>query len=109
MTISNILKVYFLGGPLAPFFVFLIPIDDSIHYVEPINLQAETSESPEMKRIVISYNDKLVMAETLDQALVQIFGGQPVEKVKEQVQENVTSTDGNRYKKLIQERIYSNN
>ncbi len=83
--------------------LLIIPIDDSILYVEPIYLQAETSELPEMKRIVVSYNNKLVMAETLDQALAQIFGEQPVEKIKEQVQENVPPSDGNRYEELLQE------
>jgi len=83
--------------------LLIIPIDDSILYVEPIYLQAETSELPEMKRIVVSYNNKLVMAETLNQALAQIFGEQSVDETKEQVQENLPSADGDQYEELLQE------
>lgn len=70
--------------------------------MEPIYLQAETSELPEMKRIVVSYNDKVAMAATLDQALNQIFGEQPVKTIEEQFSESLPMEDG-QYEKLLEE------
>lgn len=54
--------------------LLVIPIDNSILYVEPIYLQAETSELPELKRVIVAYQDKIVMRPTLEQALNNIFG-----------------------------------
>jgi hypothetical protein len=54
--------------------LLVIPIEDSLLYVEPIYLQAETSRLPEMKRVVVAYEDKIVMKESFDEALKAIFG-----------------------------------
>ncbi len=54
--------------------LLVIPIEDSILYVEPIYLQAETSRLPEMKRVVVAYKDRIVMKENFDDALRAIFG-----------------------------------
>ncbi len=52
-----------------------IPIKDSLVYVEPIYLQSSGERSlPEMKRVVVSYGDQVVMEETLQKALDRIFG-----------------------------------
>lgn len=52
-----------------------LPIAGNFLYVEPIYLQSEKGGSiPEMKRVVLSYQDKLVMTETLEEALTAIFG-----------------------------------
>lgn len=52
-----------------------IPIDQSILYVEPIYLEASTGGIPELKRVIVSYGKNIVMAETLDKALSEIFSG----------------------------------
>lgn len=57
--------------------LLVIPIEDSVVYVEPLYLQAVGTELPELKRVIISYADRVVMAETIDQALQEIFGGAP--------------------------------
>ena len=54
--------------------LIVYPIERSILYVEPIYLQAEASEIPELKRVVVSYGGNIVMSETLDGALAEIFG-----------------------------------
>lgn len=54
--------------------LLVIPINDSVLYIEPIYLQAETSELPELKRVILSYNDKVVMRETLEESIKAIFG-----------------------------------
>ncbi len=55
--------------------LFVLPIQGSFLYVEPIYLQSDKSGSiPEMKRIVLGYQDKLVMASTLNEGLSALFG-----------------------------------
>jgi len=55
--------------------LLVIPIEDSILYVEPIYLQAEGNNLPELKRVVASYENEVVMEETLDGALRSLFLG----------------------------------
>jgi uncharacterized membrane protein (UPF0182 family) len=54
--------------------LFVIPIEDSLLYVEPLYLQAEQTELPELKRVVVSYGSKVVMEKDLSSALEAIFG-----------------------------------
>jgi uncharacterized membrane protein (UPF0182 family) len=57
--------------------LLMIPIEDTILYVEPIYIQSETATAlPEVKAIVISYGDHIVMADTLEQALDRLFTGE---------------------------------
>jgi len=55
--------------------LLVLPINNSILYIEPLYLQAQTSQMPELKRIIAVYGNKVVMEETLDKALAAIFGG----------------------------------
>ncbi|TDX51678.1 UPF0182 family protein [Orenia marismortui] len=50
-----------------------IPIKNSILYVEPIYLQAEQSQLPELKKVVVSYGEKVIMENNLDLALRKLF------------------------------------
>ncbi|MGE5453839.1 MAG: UPF0182 family protein [Methylocystaceae bacterium] len=54
--------------------LLVIPIENSILYVEPLYLQAAQSQLPELKRIIAVYGDKVVMEPTLDAALKRLFG-----------------------------------
>ncbi|MFO7814283.1 MAG: UPF0182 family protein [Halanaerobiales bacterium] len=54
--------------------LIVLPIDQSIMYIEPLYLQAEESKLPELKRVVIGYGGDIVIDENLDGALAQIFG-----------------------------------
>lgn len=52
-----------------------LPIGGNFLYVEPIYLQSDKGGSiPEMKRIILAYQDQLVMAENLGSGLTQLFG-----------------------------------
>ena len=44
-------------------------------YVQPLYLQAEGGRIPELKRVVVAYQNRVVMEETLDSALTELFGG----------------------------------
>ncbi|MGE5416684.1 MAG: UPF0182 family protein [Acidobacteriota bacterium] len=54
--------------------LLVIPVKNSIMYVEPIYLKSETSQIPELRRIIVAYGDKVVMEPTLQEALISIFG-----------------------------------
>jgi uncharacterized protein len=56
--------------------LLVIPIEQALLYVQPLYLQADGGRIPELKRVVVAYQNQVVMAETLDGALSQMFGGE---------------------------------
>jgi len=54
--------------------LLVIPIEESLIYVQPIYLQAEGGKIPELKRVIVAYKNRIVMEETLDLALGRVFG-----------------------------------
>lgn len=54
--------------------LFVIPIKESILYVRPLYLRAEGGKIPELKRVIVAYENQIAMEETLDMALQRIFG-----------------------------------
>lgn len=55
--------------------MFVIPINTSLLYVEPVYLEATNSSIPEVKRIIMAYGDKIAYEETLADCLTSLFGG----------------------------------
>ncbi|HHY92480.1 MAG TPA: UPF0182 family protein, partial [Firmicutes bacterium] len=56
--------------------LLVIPLRDSVLYVEPIYIQADNPNSlPEVQRVVAAQGDRLTMAPTLEEALRQIVLG----------------------------------
>ncbi len=55
--------------------LLVIPIEQSLLYVQPLYLQADKGRIPELKRVVVAYGNQVVMDETLDGALTTMFGG----------------------------------
>ncbi len=49
--------------------LLVVPVGGSLLYVEPIFLQAERSQLPELRRVVVSHGPRVVMAATLEEAL----------------------------------------
>jgi uncharacterized membrane protein (UPF0182 family) len=61
--------------------VLAIPVENTIIYVEPIYLQAETAAYPELRLVAVMHNDNLSYAETFGEALNGLFGeGVPVKE-----------------------------
>ena len=54
--------------------LLVIPIENSLIYVQPLYLRAETGKIPELKRVIVAYENKIAMEETLERALARIFG-----------------------------------
>jgi len=53
--------------------LLVVPIENSILYVSPLYLRAETGQLPELKRVIAAYGDRVVMEETLAGALAALF------------------------------------
>jgi uncharacterized protein len=53
--------------------LLVIPIENSILYVSPLYLRAESGQLPELKRVIAAYGDRVVMEETLPAALAALF------------------------------------
>ena len=55
--------------------LFVIPIKDSLLYVEPVYLEASGNQSiPEVKRVIVVYGDQIAYESTLGDALDSLFG-----------------------------------
>ena len=55
--------------------LFVIPIGTSLLYVEPVYLEATNQAIPEVKRVIVAYQDKIAYEPTLGEALISLFGG----------------------------------
>ncbi|MGH6828435.1 MAG: UPF0182 family protein [Rhizomicrobium sp.] len=53
--------------------LLVVPIGNSILYVTPLYLRAQTGQLPELKRVIAAYGDHVVMKQTLPEALAALF------------------------------------
>jgi uncharacterized membrane protein (UPF0182 family) len=53
--------------------LLIIPIEQSLLYVEPLYIEAEQNSLPTLVRVIVVYENQIVMAETLDEAISAIF------------------------------------
>ncbi|HKW13630.1 MAG TPA: UPF0182 family protein [Candidatus Krumholzibacteria bacterium] len=56
--------------------LLVIPIEESLIYVQPIYLRAQGGRIPELKRVVVAYQNQVVMGETLEAAITLLFRGE---------------------------------
>ena len=66
--------------------LLVIPMHEALLYVEPIYIQSELREAlPKLARVIVGYKTDVVMGTTLDDALMQMFGGAlpPVARTEE--------------------------
>ena len=71
--------------------LLVIPIEESLLYVRPLYLRSSTAKIPELKNVVVAYQSQIVMAETLRQALIQIFGQELNSLPQDRLQSSATS------------------
>ncbi len=62
--------------------LLVIPIEESMLYIRPLYLRADGGRIPELKRVVVAYQNKIVMEGTLDAALERLFpsDGEPAQQ-----------------------------
>ncbi|NJS11888.1 MAG: UPF0182 family protein [Microcoleus sp. CSU_2_2] len=53
--------------------LLVIPIEQSLLYVEPLYLEADRNSLPTLIRVIVAYENRIVMAENLDAALKALF------------------------------------
>ncbi|MCD6107038.1 MAG: UPF0182 family protein [Caldisericaceae bacterium] len=68
-----------------------LPVKDSILYIEPVYLQASTSKFPQLKKVVVATQTKLVWGDTFDEAISLLFSG--YQKPPEEPGEEVTTSE----------------
>ncbi|MBU3978784.1 UPF0182 family protein, partial [Patescibacteria group bacterium] len=82
-----------IQGPLL-----VIPIEKSLVYVRPLYLKAESGKIPELKRVIVAYENKIAMEKTLERGLGKIFAATD-DQISTQMQQDsqttttITSTD----------------
>ena len=59
--------------------MLVIPVDQSLLFVQPLYLEASGGGLPELKRIIVVYGNVIVMEENLELCLKSIFGNRPGE------------------------------
>ncbi len=62
-----------MGSRVIRGHLVVVPIESSILYVSPLYLRAASGQLPELKRVIAAYGDRVVMEETLGEALAALF------------------------------------
>ncbi|MDH4228155.1 MAG: UPF0182 family protein [Nitrospirota bacterium] len=63
-----------MGSTVIRGTLLVIPIEDSLLYIEPLYLAAEKGSLPELRRVIVSYGNRMAMEPNLELALGRIFG-----------------------------------
>jgi uncharacterized membrane protein (UPF0182 family) len=71
--------------------LLVIPIEESLIYVQPIYLRAEGGSIPELKRVVVAHENRVVMGETLEEGLDALFGAGATARTRVSVQDSVST------------------
>ena len=54
--------------------LLVIPIEEALLYIRPLYLRASGGRIPELKQVIVAYQNEIAMEETLDGALSRLFG-----------------------------------
>ena len=54
--------------------LLVIPIESSLIYVQPLYLRSESASIPELKRVIVAYENSIAMMPTLEEGLDVLFG-----------------------------------
>src|SRR3989338_11253291 len=78
--------------------MIVIPIKDSFLYIEPVHLKASAGGAlPQLKRVVVAYEDKLTMQPTLDEALQVLFRASTAKPQEQEEESMLSGTLGERF------------
>ncbi len=72
--------------------LLVIPIKESLIYVQPLYLKAESGKIPELKRVIVAAGNRIAMEETLEASVSRIFGGSSTEKPEPAAGETLAAT-----------------
>jgi len=71
--------------------LLVIPIEESLIYVQPLYLRAEGGSIPELKRVVVAHENRVVMGETLEDGLNALFGSGAAVTQRAAIQDSLTA------------------
>jgi uncharacterized membrane protein (UPF0182 family) len=57
--------------------LMVIPIEESLIYIRPLYLRAQGGRIPELTRVIVAYQNQIVMEPTLEAGLARLFGAAP--------------------------------
>ncbi len=99
MQISKELNLWSQGGSqVIRGNMIVVPIENSILYVEPIYIASSNKKTlPELKQVVVAYDEKIVMKSTLQDALYALFGEKAPATSAEFVEESEENNNGLTY------------
>ena len=74
--ISSALTLWSQGGSkVIRGNILLVPLKNSIIYIEPLYMTSNNKSTlPELKQVIVAYNEKIVMKSSLSEALYSLFG-----------------------------------
>lgn len=74
------------GSEVKMYSLLVVPIEQSILYVQPLYLRASAPGAlPELRRVILAFEDRIAMEPTLEEALERIFGPIPWGRKAEEV------------------------
>ncbi|MBO0721463.1 MAG: UPF0182 family protein [Blastocatellia bacterium] len=76
------------GSAVIPGTLLVIPIKESLLYVQPLYLESEATKIPELKRVIVVAENRIAMEETLEASIAKIFG---TESAPVKTEENLAS------------------
>ena len=96
--------------------LLVIPVEESLLYIRPLYLRAAGGRIPELKRVIVAYQNRIVMEETLEAALGRLFptdgprrtvaavapGGRAAEQAPSAVLEDLAARARTHYERAIQ-------
>ena len=76
--------------------MLVIPVLDTIFYIEPLYLQSKVVALPELKKVVLADAGNVVMADSMQEGLALLWGGSPPPKpaTKGEIRNDGTQTEG---------------
>ncbi|MFA6097042.1 MAG: UPF0182 family protein [Candidatus Paceibacterota bacterium] len=85
--------------------LIVLPIEGSILYIKPIYISAATKPLPELKKIIVVYNDRLAIGDTLNEALYQAISGNRLPTAAKNQGISVIPSTGGTTQKVSNEKI----
>lgn len=67
--------------------LMVIPIEESLIYVQPLYLRAESGRIPELRRVIVGAEERIAMEPTLEASLARLFGEAPASDLKSPITE----------------------
>ncbi len=70
------------GSQVAQGTLLVIPMEEALLYVRPLYLRAESGKIPELKRVIVAYENRIAMEETLEASIAKIFALDAAEEAR---------------------------